>query len=44
MKQQLTEREVNLYSPLALAFLGDSVYKKGNSSFGKSSGIKIAFT
>lgn len=27
MKQQLTEREVNLYSPLALAFLGDSVYE-----------------
>ncbi len=27
MKQQLIEREVNLYSPLALAFLGDSVYE-----------------
>ena len=27
MKRQLTEREVNLYSPLALAFLGDSVYE-----------------
>ncbi|MGN1481348.1 Mini-ribonuclease 3 [Porcipelethomonas sp.] len=27
MNRQLTEKEVNLYSPLALAFLGDSVYE-----------------
>lgn len=26
MEKNLTEREVNQYSPLALAFLGDSVY------------------
>lgn len=28
MSRILTEREVNQYSPLALAFLGDSVYEK----------------
>lgn len=28
MKMELTEREVNQYSPLALAFLGDSVYEQ----------------
>jgi ribonuclease-3 family protein len=27
MKNNLTEREVNQYSPLTLAFLGDSVYE-----------------
>lgn len=27
MNEKLTEREVNQYSPLALAFLGDSVYE-----------------
>lgn len=28
MNRTLTEREVNQYSPLALAFLGDSVYEQ----------------
>lgn len=28
MERKLDEREVNQYSPLALAFLGDSVYEK----------------
>ncbi len=28
MNEKLTEREVNQYSPLALAFLGDSVYEQ----------------
>lgn len=28
MEKQLTEREANAYSPLALAFLGDSVYEQ----------------
>ena len=28
MNEKLTERDVNQYSPLALAFLGDSVYEQ----------------
>ncbi|MGN0613288.1 MAG: Mini-ribonuclease 3 [Porcipelethomonas sp.] len=28
MNEKLTEREVNQYSPLSLAFLGDSVYEQ----------------
>lgn len=28
MNKILTEREVNQYSPLALAFLGDSIYEQ----------------
>lgn len=28
MKENLTERDVNQYSPLSLAFLGDSVYEQ----------------